>query len=284
MFKRFMPSPAMAVALLALFVALGGGAYAATNLPANSVGTRQLRNQAVTIHKLAFNSVGTRRIQKNAVTSDRVRNGSLLAEDFAAGQLPRGPQGPAGPQGPQGAQGPPGPPGGTGTGPQGPQGPRGEQGPPGPQGDIGPQGEKGDTGKTGPEGPQGPAMTSTSFTTHHTELHFFSGERELKGSPGKITTKPGQKHLVLNGAVLVRSWDHTEITCWYLVDHRDVGKVKLPFYWHGFRELSLGLAGRIEVKPMEHTIHVVCHSHGSSITSNHFAETLTGHYTAIATG
>ena len=65
--KRIKPSPAMVVALLALFVALGGGAYAATNLPRNSVGTRQLRNQAVTIHKLAFNSVGTRRIQNNAV-------------------------------------------------------------------------------------------------------------------------------------------------------------------------------------------------------------------------
>jgi hypothetical protein len=41
-----------AVAYLALFVALGGTGYAAVNLPAGSVGTRQLRNGAVTPAKL----------------------------------------------------------------------------------------------------------------------------------------------------------------------------------------------------------------------------------------
>lgn len=127
-------------------------------------------------------------------------------------------------------------------------------------------------------------MTSTSFTTHFTDLHFFGGERELKGSPGKIKTKPGQKHLVLNGSVLVRSWDHSDITCWFRVDHRDVGKVDLFYYWHNFRELSLGLVGRIDVKPAEHAIHVVCRGHGSSAIWNHRAEAETGHYTAIATG
>jgi hypothetical protein len=35
------------VATLALFVALGGSSYAAFVLPANSVGTQQLRNGAV---------------------------------------------------------------------------------------------------------------------------------------------------------------------------------------------------------------------------------------------
>ena len=32
------------IALLALFIALGGTTYAATSLPKNSVGTKQLRN------------------------------------------------------------------------------------------------------------------------------------------------------------------------------------------------------------------------------------------------
>jgi hypothetical protein len=40
------------VAYLALFVALGGSSYAALNLPANSVGTRQLKDGAVTPAKL----------------------------------------------------------------------------------------------------------------------------------------------------------------------------------------------------------------------------------------
>jgi hypothetical protein len=46
-----------AIALLALFVALGGTSYAALALPAGSVGTRQLRNGAVTTRKLAKRSV-----------------------------------------------------------------------------------------------------------------------------------------------------------------------------------------------------------------------------------
>ena len=75
-------------ATLALFLALGGGAYAAVNLPANSVGPVQLRD--------------------NAVTSRKVLDASLYARDFKRGQLPAGPQGPPGPAGPAGAQGPAG--------------------------------------------------------------------------------------------------------------------------------------------------------------------------------
>jgi hypothetical protein len=37
---------------LALFVAFGGGAYAAIRIPANSVGSKQLRRGAVTNSKL----------------------------------------------------------------------------------------------------------------------------------------------------------------------------------------------------------------------------------------
>ncbi len=40
-------------ATLALFIALGGTSYAAATLPANSVGTKQLKNQAVTAQKVA---------------------------------------------------------------------------------------------------------------------------------------------------------------------------------------------------------------------------------------
>ncbi|HET8813442.1 MAG TPA: hypothetical protein VFM51_00615 [Solirubrobacterales bacterium] len=67
---------------IAVFVVLGGAAFAAVQLPKNSVGTKQLK--------------------KNAVVSSKVKNGSLKAADFGAGQLPAGPQGAAGPQGPPG--------------------------------------------------------------------------------------------------------------------------------------------------------------------------------------
>ena len=88
------PSPALVVALIALFVALGGTGYAVTKLPANSVGTKQ--------------------IKKNAVTGVKVKDGSLSASDFAAGTLLTGPQGPAGPRGETGATGSQGARGATG--------------------------------------------------------------------------------------------------------------------------------------------------------------------------
>jgi hypothetical protein len=50
---QYRPSPAMVVAVVALFVALGGGAYAAFRLPANSVGSKQLKRHAVTPTKVA---------------------------------------------------------------------------------------------------------------------------------------------------------------------------------------------------------------------------------------
>ena len=46
-----------AVAFLALFIALGGVGWAATSLPAGSVGTKQLRNGAVTNKKIANGSI-----------------------------------------------------------------------------------------------------------------------------------------------------------------------------------------------------------------------------------
>ena len=91
---RFRPSPALIVASLALAIALGGTGYAAVVLPANSVGTKQLKNKAVNAAK--------------------VKPGSLRASSFASGQLPKGAKGDRGADGLPGAAGPSGPQGAKG--------------------------------------------------------------------------------------------------------------------------------------------------------------------------
>jgi hypothetical protein len=65
---RRRPSASMIVSMLALSIALGGTGYAASQLPAKSVGTKQLK--------------------AGAVTSAKVADKSLKANDFAVGQLP----------------------------------------------------------------------------------------------------------------------------------------------------------------------------------------------------
>jgi hypothetical protein len=73
MMSRFRPSPAMVVALLALFLSLGGVSYAA----ATKLGTRQIRNGAVTAKKLHKNAVTTNKIRIGAVTGPKLANASV---------------------------------------------------------------------------------------------------------------------------------------------------------------------------------------------------------------
>jgi hypothetical protein len=94
-FKPHRPSPALVIALLALFVAIGGTGYAALKLPKNSVGSNQIRKGAVKNSDIAA----------NAVTGAKVRRGSLNASDFKAGTLGGGGNGARGPRGPKGATG-----------------------------------------------------------------------------------------------------------------------------------------------------------------------------------
>jgi hypothetical protein len=172
----------MVIALIALFVAMGGSTYAAVNLPANSIGTKHLKN--------------------GAVTALKVKKGSLLASNFKPGQLPKGPKGDAGPTGPPGPKGDTGVPGATGakgdagaTGATGPQGSTGERGPMGPQGPAGPQGApgpKGNTGSTGPQGPQGDAGATGPMGPSNA---WAIGGSET-GSTGVINLTAG--HYILN--------------------------------------------------------------------------------------
>jgi len=143
---------ANAVAYLALFMALGGtSAYAAGALPKASVGTKQLK--------------------KSAVTSPKVRDGSLRARDFAAGELPRGERGAQGAIGPKGA-----------TGPQGPAG------------DEGPQGATGPSGYSIYDGAPPSGTTLTGYFAH--QLPLASGKKAALGVSFPVALAPTQPESV----------------------------------------------------------------------------------------
>jgi hypothetical protein len=69
-----------AIALLALFTALGGTSYAALNLPAGSVGTRQLRNGSVTAQKLANGSITSGKLDSHTI-GGAVRHWAFVNQD-----------------------------------------------------------------------------------------------------------------------------------------------------------------------------------------------------------
>jgi hypothetical protein len=57
---------------LALFMAMSAGAYAAVSLPANSVGTKQIKNGAVTKPKLAAKSVDGSKVAPRSLTGANI--------------------------------------------------------------------------------------------------------------------------------------------------------------------------------------------------------------------
>jgi collagen triple helix repeat protein len=113
---------------------------AATALAVAALGATPLGHAAGKL-VLPTNSVGSKQLQKGAVTGLKVKDGTLTASDFAAGQLPAGPQGPKGDAGATGA--------------------------PGAKGDTGDKGDKGDKGDPGPAGLSGLEVV-TGATVHVT--------------------------------------------------------------------------------------------------------------------
>jgi hypothetical protein len=78
------PSPAIVIASLALFVALGGVGYAAVSLPAGSVGNAQIRNNAVSYQKIRKNSIGWQRAN---ISTLQVRVGGTCPQGSAIGSV-----------------------------------------------------------------------------------------------------------------------------------------------------------------------------------------------------
>ncbi len=85
------------ISTLCLFMLLGGGAYAASQLPKNSVGAKQIRNGSITGKEIKDGSIDGSKLAVRRAPAPPVRRRGL-----------RGPAGRTGPQGVQGAQGPQG--------------------------------------------------------------------------------------------------------------------------------------------------------------------------------
>ena len=65
------------MATVAVFLALSGSAYAALNLPPNSVGTKQVRDGAITAPKLAKNAVNAAKVVPNSLTGAQIDSSTL---------------------------------------------------------------------------------------------------------------------------------------------------------------------------------------------------------------
>lgn len=81
--KRFAPSPSMAVALLALFVAMSGSAYASVKLSKNSVTTKTIKNGAVTNAKIKNSAVNAKKVKKNSLTGTQINEATLAGVNAA---------------------------------------------------------------------------------------------------------------------------------------------------------------------------------------------------------
>ncbi len=84
------PSHATAVAYLALFVAMGGGALAATHVSRNSVGPKQLRKEAVTGAKIKTGAISGAKVADGSLTGSDVQDESLASTDVLNGSLTGG--------------------------------------------------------------------------------------------------------------------------------------------------------------------------------------------------
>ncbi len=84
------------ISTLCLFMLLGGGAYAATQLPKNSVGAKQIKNGAITGKEIKQGTIDTSKLTPSTVASLKGQKGDL-------GSV--GPQGPQGTDGAEGAEG-----------------------------------------------------------------------------------------------------------------------------------------------------------------------------------
>ncbi|MGI9556958.1 MAG: hypothetical protein ACR2N5_03350 [Solirubrobacterales bacterium] len=81
--KSRRPSASMIVAVIALVAAMAGGAYAQGNLPANSVGSKQLKKKAVKTNNLNGKAVTSGKIKSKSIGSGKVKSEAIKTNKIA---------------------------------------------------------------------------------------------------------------------------------------------------------------------------------------------------------
>ena len=246
-------------ATLALFVALGGGAYAAATLPRNSVGAKQ--------------------IKADAVTSAKVKDGALIAADFAPGTLQALP----GAQGPRGETGPPGPAGAAGKdGAAGPAGPTGAAGPAGPAGQRGPTGPAGATGPPGPSSGSFASVLPATPTTIPLEPAVIY--KLTDGRNGGLVRVPANGRLLADAELMIHNAGSAtvEVECLLYAGLPGTPASAISqVVWTAVpagQHARLGLTGGYSPAAGQYTVAVACAAGGTG------ARWLSGDLTALATG
>jgi hypothetical protein len=83
----YRPSASMIVAMIALFVAMGGTTYAVKRLPKRSVGAAQLKKNAVRTKNIKARNVTRSRIAKKSIDSDLVGTDALVGKNILESSL-----------------------------------------------------------------------------------------------------------------------------------------------------------------------------------------------------
>ena len=81
------PSAAIVISSAALFMSLGGVGYAAVSIPNNSVGTNQIRNNAVSYKKIQPDAVGRVRLANGGVINSKLANNSVSFKKIQPGAV-----------------------------------------------------------------------------------------------------------------------------------------------------------------------------------------------------
>jgi hypothetical protein len=88
--RRFQPTPAFVVAIVALVVSMSGTAVAVTALAPNSVKSKHIANGHVKVKDLAADSVRGAKVQDASLTGADVADGSLASADVTDESLTGG--------------------------------------------------------------------------------------------------------------------------------------------------------------------------------------------------